>query len=136
MPSAEGDVVRRIPVVAAVIRRRGKVLLGRRPGGKRHGGRWEFPGGKILGREGVHDALARELQEELGLELEALGPELLVVPDPGSDFSIHFHAAEVTGVPTALEHEEIRWCDGQALSLLDLAPADAAFARVCLSELP
>ena len=36
-----------IPVVAAVIRRENKVLLARRPDHKRHGGLWEFPGGKI-----------------------------------------------------------------------------------------
>ncbi|MEC7847719.1 MAG: NUDIX domain-containing protein, partial [Gemmatimonadota bacterium] len=37
----------RISVVAAIIRKENRVLLGRRPDHKRHGGLWEFPGGKV-----------------------------------------------------------------------------------------
>jgi 8-oxo-dGTP diphosphatase len=40
-----------IPVIAAIIRRGERYLVGRRPDGKRHGGLWEFPGGKLMDGE-------------------------------------------------------------------------------------
>ncbi|QTD46108.1 NUDIX domain-containing protein [Ottowia testudinis] len=44
-----------------------RFLLTSRPAGKVYAGYWEFPGGKLEAGEGVADALARELHEELGL---------------------------------------------------------------------
>ena len=55
-------------VVAAVIERDGQVLIGQRPAGKRHGLKWEFPGGKVEPGEAPEDALRRELEEELGIQ--------------------------------------------------------------------
>lgn len=125
-----------IPVVAAVIRRGDTVLLARRPPEKRHGGLWEFPGGKLQEGESAEGAARRELREELDLALDALGPELFAVADPESAFRIQFHLAVVQGTPKALEHAEIRWCDGPSLARLDLAPADAQFARFYLGSPP
>ena len=50
--------------MAAVIERDGKLLVCRRPGHKRHGGLWEFPGGKLEPGETIVDAARRELDEE------------------------------------------------------------------------
>ena len=55
--------------VGVLIREDGRVLLSSRPEGKPYAGYWEFPGGKLEAGETVHGALARELREELGLEL-------------------------------------------------------------------
>jgi 8-oxo-dGTP diphosphatase len=55
-------------VAAALIDAQGRVLLARRPEGKKMAGLWEFPGGKIEPGETPEAALARELREELGLE--------------------------------------------------------------------
>ena len=63
-------------VVAAVVRRGDTVLLCRRPLEKRHGGLWEFPGGKVQPGETATQALERELDEELGLELSAAAARL------------------------------------------------------------
>ncbi len=60
--------------VGAVIRDDGAVLLADRPAGKAYAGYWEFPGGKIEVGETVAEALARELHEELGIEVAASGP--------------------------------------------------------------
>ncbi|MCK7504065.1 MAG: NUDIX domain-containing protein [Desulfobacterales bacterium] len=57
-----------IHVIAAVIRRDGRYLVGRRPDGKRHGGLWEFPGGKVDPGESRLEAAHRELGEELGMQ--------------------------------------------------------------------
>ncbi|OGL58691.1 MAG: hypothetical protein A3J27_04390 [Candidatus Tectomicrobia bacterium RIFCSPLOWO2_12_FULL_69_37] len=62
-----------LEVVAAVVRRGGEILICQRPQGAHLGGLWEFPGGKIEGGESPEAALARELREELEVEVE-VGP--------------------------------------------------------------
>jgi mutator protein MutT len=57
----------------------GRVLLAERPAGKAFAGRWEFPGGKLEAGETPRSALARELQEELGIEVLEAEPLLAVV---------------------------------------------------------
>lgn len=115
-------------VVAAVIERAGRLLLCRRPAGKRHAGLWEFPGGKLLPGESPADAARRELAEELGVEVTAVGERLLALPDPGSAFVIEFHRVEIAGEPSPLEHDEIAWVSPADLPALALAPSDRAFA--------
>lgn len=143
-----------VPVVAAVIRREGAVLLGLRPAHKRHGSRWEFPGGKVLDGESLQDALVRELREELRVRVirregeaaadagtparagsgSAAGPALFVARDPGSPFEIHFVEVAIEGTPEAVEHQEVRWVAPADLASLPLAPADARFAREVLGS--
>lgn len=53
--------------VGILIREDGRVLLGSRPEGKPYAGYWEFPGGKLEAGESVHEALVRELKEELDI---------------------------------------------------------------------
>ena len=59
-----------IVVVTGLIRRQGKILVGRRPEGGNLPDVWEFPGGKIEAKESPEQALHRELQEELGIDAE------------------------------------------------------------------
>src|SRR5258708_6415849 len=59
------EFANRIHVVAAIIERDGRFLLCRRNPLKRHGGLWEFPGGKLESGENHCDAAKRELYEEL-----------------------------------------------------------------------
>ena len=54
----------------ALVDRDGRVLLARRPEGKPMAGLWEFPGGKVEEGETPEAALARELREELGVDVE------------------------------------------------------------------
>ena len=62
--------MKRVHVAAAVIRGvDGRVLIARRPDDKHQGGLWEFPGGKVEEGEPVQAALARELEEELGIRV-------------------------------------------------------------------
>ncbi len=58
-------------VVAAVIWQDGEFLAVRRPEGKPLAGYWEFPGGKVEPGESLEAALARELEEELGIVPES-----------------------------------------------------------------
>ncbi len=121
-------------VVAAVIERNGRLLLCRRPPGKRHAGLWEFPGGKLLPGESMFDAARRELAEELGVEMTAMGELLLSVPDPGSAFIVEFHPVEIAGEPIALEHSALAWVLPEELPTYDLAPSDRAFAEHLLGR--
>lgn len=58
--------------VGVLIQSNGDFLLTSRPPGKVYEGYWEFPGGKLEAGESVQEALARELQEELGIEIGAV----------------------------------------------------------------
>ncbi len=117
-----------VAVVAAVLRREGRYLVGRRPAHKRHGGLWEFPGGKVLAGESRLDAARRELAEELELEVLALGRVLHTVRDPGAPFVIEFIEVEARGLPVAHEHDRLEWLTAEELADLPMAPADADFA--------
>lgn len=64
----------RIHVMAAVIRRDGRILIARRPDSAHQGGLWEFPGGKLDAGEERSEGLRRELREELGIEVTSTRP--------------------------------------------------------------
>ena len=114
-------------MVAAVIDRDGCYLLGRRPPAKRHGGLWEFPGGKLLEGECFLEAARRELDEELALRATEAGETLFSAADPGSPFVIHFVEILAEGEPLPSEHSEVGWFDVAELARMPLAPSDAAF---------
>jgi len=68
----DGDVVD--VAVGVLIGARGRFLLTSRPAGKVYAGWWEFPGGKLERGETVEAALARELHEELGIDVDDVRP--------------------------------------------------------------
>ena len=76
---AGGDGAGKIRVVAAVVERRGKYLVCRRPAHKRHADKWEFPGGKVHAGESDSDAIRRELDEELAVDARATADPLVHV---------------------------------------------------------
>lgn len=89
-----GTAALRTPVDVAVgilVRRDGRLLMASRPGGKPYAGYWEFPGGKLEPGETVAHALARELHEELGIDVGAVFPWLVRVFDyPHALVRLHF----------------------------------------------
>jgi mutator protein MutT len=119
----------RIRVVAAVIERDGRLLVCQRPAHKRHGGLWEFPGGKVHDGESDFAAVRRELEEELGLDTTSVGRELCSIADPGSEYLIVFVATDASGEPVLREHAALAWTFPSDLAQLPLAPSDAVFAR-------
>lgn len=116
-----------ILVVAAIIRRRNTVLLGRRPDHKRHGGLWEFPGGKIDEGETEVDAVTRELMEEFGVETLSVGGVVYECRDPGSPFRVRFFNVVIRGKLEPTEHTEVGWFEPARLPALGLVPCDARF---------
>ena len=123
-----------VPVLAAVIHRDASYLVARRSRDRRHGGLWEFPGGKLHPGESWLDAARRELREELGLDVQSVGRVLFERRDPGSAFVISFVEAEAEGEPQPLEHEDVRWVALEDLDALEWAPADRAFVDHLLAQ--
>ena len=103
---------RSIHVVAGVITDvRGRILLARRGEDSDLAGLWEFPGGKVESGESVRAALARELKEELGIELQSARP-LIKVRHDYPDKQVLLDIWKVTrfhGEPFGKEGQECRW---------------------------
>ena len=116
-------------VLAAVVSRNDRYLICQRPAQKRHGGLWEFPGGKFEATESLLDAARRELFEELNVTVTGVERSLFSVADPGSEFVIEFVPTTIEGEPCCLEHLDLRWVPVEELFDLPLAPSDRRFAE-------
>lgn len=116
-------------VIACVIRDGDRYLVCRRPAHKRHGGLWEFPGGKTEPGESDEAAARRELREELDVELVRAEPAMREIGDDGSPFVIAFVPVEIRGEPRCLEHSALAWGTAAGLLELQLAPSDRAFVE-------
>lgn len=118
-----------IRVVASIIEQDGKLLVCERPLHKRHGGLWEFPGGKVELGESDVEAVERELDEEFGVRVLEVGPVEFSVQGPGSEFVIEFLPAMIAGEPRALEHAALARVGEEELLGMRLAPSDRRYAR-------
>jgi 8-oxo-dGTP diphosphatase len=116
-----------VRVVAAVISDGSRLLVCRRPPEKRHGGLWEFPGGKCEPGETDLQALHRELREELGVEVTSCSKAEFEIHDKGSSFLIAFVAAQIAGTVECLEHSELAWATIGELERFPLAPSDRRY---------
>jgi 8-oxo-dGTP diphosphatase len=119
-----------IDVAAAVILRPdGSFLMARRPPGKLYAGYWEFPGGKIEPGEPPAAAIARELHEELGLEIEAGAacPWITRVFEypHGTVHLRFFRIFEWRGEPHPREGQDIGWQTLDNLVTGPMLPANA-----------
>ena len=115
-------------VAAALVRSGGapQVLIAQRPLGKWQAGRWEFPGGKIEAGETPRDALARELREELGVDVhgaQPLGLFAYAYPDRNVEIDLWL-VTQFSGEPLGLDGQTLRWVTPQQLSTCDLLEAD------------
>jgi 8-oxo-dGTP diphosphatase len=111
----------RVPVEVAVgvlvqrdaAGREGRFLLTSRPPGKVYAGYWEFPGGKVEAGETVEQALARELREEIGIEIGAAHPwQVLVMDYPHARVRLNFcKVYDWMGEFQMLEGQQMAWAD-------------------------
>lgn len=106
----------------------GRVLLAERPAGKEMAGKWELPGGKVQAGESLHEALARELEEELGVRTLSSRPLLQLAHDyPERRVILHAREARHEGQPQSREGQSLRWvnlADEATFATLDLLEAD------------
>ena len=119
-------------VSAAIIYRRGQVLVGQRPEADKHPLKWEFPGGKVESAESPRQALVRELREELEIEA-TVGAELARYRhkySPAYEISLLFFA--VPGFVGQLKnrvYKQISWASLNELERLDFLEGDVDFLR-------
>ncbi len=117
-----------IEVAAAVIQRPdGAFLLAQRPAGKVYAGYWEFPGGKIEPDEAADKALARELNEELGIEVAQAYPWITrVYTYPHGTVRLQFFRIVAwRNEPRPLEDQAISWQAPGAPLAAPMLPANA-----------
>ena len=129
MDESAGSPQPTVEVVAgALVDGRGRVLIAERPAGRSFAGRWEFPGGKRHAGEAPRAALARELAEELGIELLAAEPLLAVTHRyPGAREAVRIDCWRVAawrGTPAPLDGQRLRWCRREELAEADILEAD------------
>lgn len=116
-----------IEVAAAVILNpRGEVLLAQRPAGKVYAGYWEFPGGKVDSGETIAQALARELREELGIEIAGSTPWITqVFTYPHGTVRLHFRRVRHwQGVPHGREGQAFSWQRTDGARVTPMLPAN------------
>jgi 8-oxo-dGTP diphosphatase len=115
-----------IPVAAALIRQDDKFLICLRNAGDNYGNLWEFPGGKIEKNETSLDAAAREMKEELGIDVEAV-KVLKMFRDEDPYMIIDIDLVEcriISGQPRALDCQKFGFYSLEEMVSLKLAPAD------------
>ena len=105
-------------VVVAVIRNKNnQILIAQRASKKHQGGKWEFPGGKVEQGESASQALKRELNEELGIQISTL-KALTKIYHHYTDLSVFLDVYEVNawrGEAYGKEGQPIFWVDIEAL---------------------
>jgi len=118
-----------IVVAAALIGGDGRILLQQRRPGRAMAGLWEFPGGKVEAGETPEAALVREIDEELGVGLDAatLSPACFASAALGARHMILLlYICRVwRGEPAPLDATALRWTDLAEMRKLPMPPADA-----------
>lgn len=124
--------MRSVRVVAAVVRRGGRVLVTRRHGDAERGGQWEFPGGKVEPGEEEPEALVREMLEELGCEV--LVRELRARTRhryPDLEVELAFYECDLApgAEPRLLGAAALEWAEASRLGEYDFCEADRPVLR-------
>lgn len=131
----ENPLPRSIEVGCAIIRRNGRILISRRRTGDHLGGLWEFPGGKRQDIETLETCLEREIQEELGIQIQT-GPLLKRIDHSYPDRQVCLYFYECRWVSGTLQPhacQEFRWVLPSELPAFDFPPADTDILKLLQS---
>jgi 8-oxo-dGTP diphosphatase len=111
-----------IRAVVGIIKNADKILVGQRPLGKPYAGYWEFPGGKVEANETSLDALKRELEEELGIQVSEAShwfEYTHTYPDKTVTLEM-WQVTEYQGLPQSRESQILKWVDQKELFELSI----------------
>ena len=127
--AAQGKVVH--VAVGVVLNARGEVLIALRDEQRHQGGLWEFPGGKLEPGEDTARALARELLEEVHLQVEGAAPLLEIHHDYGDKrvFLDVWLVERFSGDALGREGQPLRWVPMRDLATYDFPAANAAIVK-------
>ena len=128
----------RVRVAVGVICQGRQLLLSKRRQDAHQGGLWEFPGGKIESGETAGTALHRELQEELGIQVQCSEP-LLEVRHDYADRQVSLEArwvSQFSGQVVAREGQPLRWVSATQLCEIDFPAANRPIVAAALKLLP
>lgn len=128
----EGASLKKIPtmtvVAAALADASGRVLLQQRPEGRAMAGLWEFPGGKVEEGEVPEAALVRELEEELGIGIQAaaLVPAAFASAEVGERHMVLllYLCRDWVGEPRPLHATALKWLRPAEMVAGEMPPAD------------
>jgi 8-oxo-dGTP diphosphatase len=115
-----------LKVTCAIIVKQNEILVTQRGGNTDHPFQWEFPGGKINQNETAADCIAREINEELGIEIRILDLMIHVQHDYGfrKIELIPFICEIQSGSIKLTEHIDFKWISIENLEQIDLSDAD------------
>ena len=129
MTETRAPIPRKMIGVAVIWNDAGQILIDRRKPNGLLGGLWEFPGGKVELGETIPACIQREIQEELGIEIE-VGDRLIIIDHTYSHFHVTLnvhHCKHLSGEPQPLQCDEIRWVE---LADLDSYPFPKANLQI------
>ena len=102
---------KQVHVAVGVIKKDDLIFIAKRHELQHQGGKWEFPGGKVEAGETVTQALARELNEEIGIDVQSSTPFLEIHHDyPDKSVHLDIHLVEAfDGEARHLEGQDHKW---------------------------
>jgi 8-oxo-dGTP diphosphatase len=117
-----------VHVAVGVIKQENKFFLTKRSADSHQGGKWEFPGGKVEENETVHQALHRELKEEVAIETLSCTPLMQISHDYGDKKVLLdvFVVDNFTGEAKALEGQQSAWFTLSDFTALNFPAANQA----------
>jgi mutator protein MutT len=125
-----------IDVAAGLVFHHGKLLITQRRTGDHLGGLWEFPGGKVEPGETFEHCLARELREELGIEI-SVGEEIEDITHSYPEKTVRlkfFRSRLISGEARPIHCHALQWVRRGELNLYQFPEADAQLLKRLAGE--
>jgi len=134
---ARKPILSQVIGVGIVLNDVGEVLIDQRLNEGLLGGMWEFPGGKQEPGEAIETTIARELREELAIEVQ-VGEQLIALDHAYSHKKLRFvvHICRwIAGEPKPLASQQVRWVKPQGLSEYPFPAANARMIAALINHL-
>jgi mutator protein MutT len=128
--------MKQIDVAIGVVQRDGRILICQRKSEDTFGGLWEFPGGKLEPGETLEACLAREMMEELAIEVKIVKKLTTIQHQyPRSRVTLHpFLCEHASGEPKLIECQQIKWVRAEELTVHEFPPANESLVMEIIEQ--